>query len=115
MAEREVINDISLFNVCGGAADERFMKAAQEIVQNIANPNTAVRAKRKIVMTFEFLPYKDRKGAEVTMSIKNTLATDEAISGNIFISSASGRIKGYNRNVDQAALGFEPAASENKQ
>lgn len=100
----ETIEDISLFNVCGGAADEQFQRSVQEIIENIADLNTDPKGKRELTLKFEFKPYKNRQGAEVTMTASTKLKAAEPISGNIFIQRGVKGIKGHARDPKQDAL-----------
>jgi len=57
LEERE---KLSLTNIVGGAAIERFNLALQEIFDNIMDVNTDADAKREIVLKVAMKPNKDR-------------------------------------------------------
>jgi hypothetical protein len=79
------LDRLSLTNICNGAVPERFERALTAIMKNIRDPMAPAKQKRKMTLEFEFEPHTDRSGAEVTFSIKEKLAGDETVKGNIYM------------------------------
>lgn len=97
--------DLNIGNICRGAVAERFERACAEIMKNIKDPNTAAEAKRKMTMTFTFVPFKDRTGAQVSFSIDTRMPGAEPVEGTVFImQSQNGVVRGFAKDPRQDAL-----------
>ncbi len=71
------MNDIyfkSILEMNGGAFMERANCAMAQIAENINDPNTPSKFKRKLTMTFEFTVDADRENVAVDCITKATLA-----------------------------------------
>ena len=64
----------SILDMCMGAIKERVDYDAARVVENILDPNTDAKAKRKITLTIEFLPSADRTHITVHTGSKAALA-----------------------------------------
>ncbi|HBC94352.1 MAG TPA: replication terminator protein [Pelotomaculum sp.] len=64
----------NLENLAEGALAEQIEDALGRVIQNIADPNTAWKTKRKLNITLTFQPDEKRELAEVNMEVKPTLA-----------------------------------------
>jgi len=104
-------NELSLSNICGGAAEEVFSRELLEVLTNIADVNTPAEAKRKITLTFDFTPFQDRSGAQVDMSSSSKLAAIQKVRSNVFIFRKGDLIKALPHDPRQAAL-FEEKQPE---
>ena len=51
----------SIVDMCYGAIKERVDYEAAHVVDNIFDPNTKAKAKRKITVTLELMPVDDRQ------------------------------------------------------
>jgi len=103
------LDQLTLENICGGAVSERFHRALSAILKNMRDPNTPAKAKRTLTLEFNFSPHADRCGAGVAFSIKEKLAGDEAVEGNIYMAQGqSGELKAYPRDYRQEML-FAPS------
>jgi len=68
------MSQITLANIGGGAAVEKFEDELKKVVENILDPNTEPNAKRTIVLTVTIKPTKDRTHGPVTVSAVSKLA-----------------------------------------
>ena len=63
-----------LEEIADGALVEQIDDALQKVFENIANPNTPVKKKRKLNIVLTFAPDSDRVLAHVDIEVKPTLA-----------------------------------------
>ncbi len=73
-----------LANIADGVAQELFAHEIKRIAANIADPNTAAAAKRKITLEFEFAPDEDRQEVKVHVSAKSSMAPTKGYSKTIY-------------------------------
>lgn len=107
---------LNIGNVCGGAVNEVFERELQEVLKNIADPNTPADARRKIVIEFVFSPGKTREVADVEFRCTSKIAPTAAVSGTIFLSKRHGSVLAFARDPRQEEMfKQEPAASPKAQ
>lgn len=78
---------INLEKFAGGALSEKFNVAFQDVIKNIADPNTSHKAKRKLVVELIFEPTEDRELSMVGIHTKTTLAQPKGVGTRIMIDS----------------------------
>ncbi len=83
MNERYTIK--SLLEMNGGAYLERSDYEVSRIIDNILDPNTTPKEKRKLTLVFEFTPSKDRSMFSVKFSAKSSLAPTTPLETNLYI------------------------------
>lgn len=66
--------DVSLANLAGGAAIERFDLELENVLRNIMDPNTPAKTKRKIKLTVTIAPSDDRDYAHTEILCESTMA-----------------------------------------
>ncbi len=66
--------DINLSTIAGGAVEERFQVELQRVFDNILDPNTSTKTKRKLQLTLTFSTDEGREIALVNVDAKLTLA-----------------------------------------
>lgn len=76
---------ISLETLAGGALAEKVDDAVRQVVENIQNPNTEAKIKRRICITIDFAPSKTRQLANTKISVTTKLAPTEAIDTQMFM------------------------------
>jgi hypothetical protein len=76
---------VSLDNIGGGAAVEKFNDALVEVLRNIQDPNTAPNAAREIKLTVTFKPAEDRGSAAVLIATSQKLAPLKTYKSQVFI------------------------------
>ena len=75
----------SLDSLANGALLEKFNAAMSKVTENIADPNTKAKAKRKIIMEIICSPDKDRDFIPMEIAVKTVLAPSENIASRIVI------------------------------
>lgn len=96
--------EVTLMNICGGAAAEVFAREFAQVLKNIDDPNTAPEAARKVVLAFELKPLPDRTGATVTFSCGSKLAPVAVSKGTIFLGREGAAVKAYSADVKQQQM-----------
>ncbi|WP_040194781.1 hypothetical protein [Clostridium culturomicium] len=76
---------INLDRLADGAVAERFNDALQKIMENIEDPNTDHKVKRKLTLEMTFDSTEDRALSEVTVIAKTKLAPRKAIATKFLI------------------------------
>ncbi len=76
---------INLEKFAGGALSEKFNMAFQEVLENIADPNTGHKAKRKITVDLTFEPNEERELSQVDIQVKTKLAPSKSVGTTILI------------------------------
>lgn len=105
------MDQLTLQNICGGAVPERWTRALKLILKNMRDVNAPVKATRTLTLEFTFRPHVDRCGAEVSFKVKEKLAGDDAVQGNIYMAQQpGGELTAYPRDIRQELL----FAGENK-
>ncbi|MBY9077167.1 replication terminator protein [Paenibacillus sp. HN-1] len=66
--------EIKLESLADGSISERFKQELAKVLTNIADPNTAAKAVRKVAITLTIKPNDNREMAEVSISATSTLA-----------------------------------------
>lgn len=67
-------NKVDLEKFASGALSERFNMAYQEVLENIMDPNTEFKVKRKVTLELSFKATEDRELSMVDISTKTKLA-----------------------------------------
>lgn len=88
---------INLETFANGALAERMDQALKEVLENIADPNTDSKPKRKLTLEMNFSTGEDRELTEVEITAKTKLAPRSAVSTKIII----------DKNLDGEVLGTE--------
>jgi hypothetical protein len=106
--------ELSLFDICGGAVPEVFARELKEVLENIADVNTKAVGKRRIVLTFEISPYPDRSAFSCSLQCKSGLASVEAIEGIAYLVKQDGKVAAYSRDIRQQSLWDKEEAQDGK-
>jgi len=94
---------------------ERFERELTELLKNISDPNTPPDSKRSITLEFQFTPFGDRSGAQVTLVCKGKLAAADPVSGSVFFAKQGPFIKAYAHDPRQENLfGTEKSIKDQK-
>lgn len=98
---------LSLLNLGGGAAIERFDDELQAVLDNISDPNTQESAAREVVLKVKITP-KERSYAKVEIDCRSKLAPAEKYDTNVYIGvDTRGRSEAFEHNPEQLKLQFE--------
>lgn len=88
----EGVYDITLGNVAGGAAGELFDREFRRALDNIHDPNTNPKQKRKITLEFVITPSEDLEEAVIVVRAKSSLAEIKPASSTVFMGRRNGRV-----------------------
>lgn len=78
-------NMINLEKFAGGALAEKFNMGLTEVLENIADPNTDPRKKRKLTMELTFEPDEERELSMVDIVVKTKLQPNMPVATKIII------------------------------
>lgn len=81
----------SLVEMASGAILERIDYETARVMNNIMDPNTNPTAKRKITLTLEFKPDKNRQMIAVEATAKSTLAPTDPIALSLYTGMEGGQ------------------------
>lgn len=95
---------VDLFTICRGAAHPLFQNALDAVNMNIKDPNTGIAKKRRITLSFEFSPYKDRSGAAVLCSVDTKLAGVTGVDSTIYLKKTDGVVEAFTQDTSQIDL-----------
>ena len=90
-------NIIKLDNLAGGAFNERVNQGIREVLENIADPNTDFKVKRKLDIELVFVTDEEREMTQVEIKTKTKLAPKVSV-GTKFI---------IDRQMDGEIIGTE--------
>lgn len=106
---------LSIDNMAGGAVYEMLDEALKRMASNISDPNTEPTQKRKITITIDASPYKDRSGAEYTVKVENKLAGIRPAEGTMYIARRGGELLAFGKNTKQTEIEFDMHAGATQQ
>lgn len=75
----------SILQMARGAIQERADYEMTRVLDNILDPNTEARAKRKLQLTIEFRPDDDRQVIAVSVTAKSALCPTNPVSTSLYI------------------------------
>lgn len=76
---------LNLEALAGGGFAERVNQAVREVMENIADPNTPYKTKRKVMINMTFEAKEDRDITNVDIVTKVTLAPRESVHTTVLI------------------------------
>ena len=77
----------SILQMAKGAFEERVDYEMERVIDNILDRSTKATAKRKIVLTIEFVPDDDRQMIGVSVTAKSTLVATNPVTTSLCITS----------------------------
>lgn len=110
MSESE--SRVSLVNLMGGLAVERFDDELARVLANIVDPNTPAAAKREVTLKLSFKPDKGRDLGQVDIAVSSKLAPAEKVSTRVFIAVTKAGPVATEHNPNQPRLPFDQPAVE---
>jgi hypothetical protein len=84
------LEPINLANLDGGGLMELASREFHKICDNIADPNVRTEASRKMVITIEVKPDRKGQSADLSYSVKSTLAGPDKAKTTAYIAMAPG-------------------------
>lgn len=100
----ESLKKVTLDTVSGGVAGEKFDVEHQKVLENLLDPNTPVKGKRKVVLEFVYEMDDDRTAAKVFVKSKAVLVPDKPVSGVIYIGRRDGQATSLTQDLRQGDL-----------
>jgi hypothetical protein len=88
----EEIADLSTLGA--GATAEKFAAELRAVLENIRDPNTDPKAKRKISLEFVFHPAEDRETVMVSITTKSTLGKTKPAGDVMYVGKHEGELVG---------------------
>lgn len=98
---------LSLDNIANGAMYELFSEAVKKVAANVADPNTEPTQKRKITITVDVAPYKDRTGAELAIKVETKIAGIRPVDATMYIARRNGEYLAFGKNTKQTEIEFD--------
>lgn len=83
----------SIVQMARGAIEERIDLEMTKILENILDPNTKATAKRKLTVTFDFLPDAERQTLSVAATAKSTLVPTNPVATALYVGQVNGDIQ----------------------
>jgi len=91
-AREEKIADLSTLGA--GAAAEKFQAELAKVLDNIRDPNTDAKAKRKITLEYLFIPAEDRERVLVAIAARSSLPSTKPSGDVMYVGSKNGEAIG---------------------
>lgn len=79
------MNKVELQELVGGALQEKFSKSFEKVVENLQDPNTSFKVKRKITITLSFDQNEARDDVSVSVDVAEKLAPQQGMNTKFFI------------------------------
>ncbi len=106
---------MELQEVVGGALQEKFNKAFERVIENLQDPNTSFKVKRKIIIQFDFLQNESRDDVHAEVNVIEKLAPQapmqtafstgkNLVTGEVYAEEYGKQIKGQ-MNIDLNTAG----------
>lgn len=95
---------LSLNTICEGQIPTVFTRELREVLDNIADPNTAASKTRTITLTLNLKPLDDRSGAVMSFTCKSKLVPVSVAASTCFLSRHTGRLEAYGMDTRQGVL-----------
>lgn len=99
-------------NLANGAAFEMLGESFKRVAANISDVNTNPTQKRRIILTIDVMPYKDRSGAELSVKVDTKLSGLKAADGMMYIARRGGEFLAFGRNTKQEEIEFGMAEED---
>lgn len=106
-------SEISLTTICHGGVPEIFERELREVLENIADPNTAAEKTRTLTLKFIFKPTEDRTGAAIDFSCRAALQPVKMAKSNMYFSKHTGKLHAYSVDTRQVPM-FGPTDEQTK-
>ena len=95
---------VTLSNLSGGAAEEKFAEKLREVIENIEDVNTLAKTKREIVIRVTFSPSEERDVCAVGIYVEASLAANKPTVTTVFVGRKNGVPTALESNPKQQAL-----------
>ena len=103
---------LSLDTICDGQIPAIFARELRELLDNIADPNTAASKVRTLTLTVNVKPLEDRSGAVMSFTCKAKVAPVQVAPSTCFLSRHTGRLEAYGTDTRQGLLFSQAGQSQ---
>lgn len=104
---------VDLTTICGGAIPELFDREMEDVMKNIADPNTDNKKPRTVTITISIFPQQDRQSCQLECGVTSKTIPTMKASGSLFIAkNEKGTLTGYTTDIRQEDLFKEDEAGE---
>lgn len=86
------IRKVTLGNLLDGAAEELFGAAFMNALENMEDPNTPQKQKRKVVLTLEMVPNEARDAAAISLKCETKLASFTPVANFVRLGRHNGQV-----------------------
>lgn len=107
----EDVERLSLANLMGGLAVERFDDELAKVLANIVDMNAPATAKREVTLKVSFKPDKSRDLGAVEIAVSSKLAPAEKVATRVFIALTRSGPVATEHNPKQLGLPYNEPAS----
>lgn len=95
---------VSLRNLCAGAASELFDRELNAALDNMADRNAKVKAKREIILKVTLVPTEDRSRAAVEVTCVSKLAGANPIESSFDLVQEGRKQSAYQRTMAESTV-----------
>lgn len=110
------MNKVELHEIVGGALQEKFNKAFENVIENLQDANTSYKVKRKITISLDFTQNESRDDVHVDVAVVEKLAPQAPMTTSFAIGKdlQSGKVyaEEYGKAV-RGQLSFDDLQEEN--
>lgn len=76
MSEQKKLINVNLTDLAGGAIQEKLDHVMEDVMENILNPNTDAKKKRKVSITLTLSPNETRNAVTLDAQVKSVLVPE---------------------------------------
>lgn len=95
---------VTLSRLKSGYAEKLFQHALQQVMANIADPNTDAEARRSITIQIDFKPEADRRECKVRISSRSKLASVQPEATTVYTGRHKNKLVMVESNPEQRGL-----------
>jgi hypothetical protein len=101
------VDRLSLGNLYGGGAIEKFDAELDRVLQNIVDINSG-EGPREVTLKVKLKPDKDRSFCSVEVQVSSKLQPEEPFGTQMFLGREGGRAVAFEHNPEQLKFGYTP-------
>lgn len=77
--------NFNLSEIADGGLQEKFDRSLKKVIENIMNPNTEAKKKRKVTINISLTPSENRDTVSIDTEVKNTLVPENGVATTLLI------------------------------
>ena len=98
------LKNTTINSLAMGAINERLQEALDDVLANMADPDTDPTEQREINLKICIKPEKDRATAKFKITVRSKLASHQPHEGLLFIAKKQGKFVAFEQNPDQLQI-----------